>query len=118
MFKDGILQVYKVCTTKDDTGAKIETLKPWLKLNFDYIEATIEEYYLARQGGVKIACRVRVPQNREINGENVVTIGEMQYKVGRAWSGKLKHKYGKHPVEIPITDISLEVVREAYPYDV
>lgn len=118
MFKDGILKVWKVNTTKDATGAKQESLTLWQMLHFDFIEATNEEYYLARQSGVKIACRVRAPQKREINSENIITIGDAQYRVGRTWSGMLAQKYGKHDVKVPITDISLETVKEVYPYDV
>ena len=70
---------------------------------YEDIGITVQEYYASKQSKTRIAKRIRIPQNTNINTNYVIEISGIKYEVGRTYS-----TYSKG---IAITDITLEEVK-------
>jgi len=115
-FNDGVLTVWKVTAGKDDVGQPVQILTKYKDFYFDKLDSGMKEYYLARQAGINISFRARIPQDTAIPTGWIITVngGDERYRIGRTFNGPFTPKGSNS--EIMITDMSLEITEERYAY--
>lgn len=108
-FADGIVLICTVTNIAEEGNRPQDGLKKLYHLPFDYKTVGLARYIEGRQENVKITSVISVPYRPDISTQEVVVLGEVQYRI---W--QLQHISDTRP---PTLKLSLERIVENYEFE-
>lgn len=106
VFNDGICDIYRVDNGAEPGDRPAQKLKYKYNLRFAWHVVGIARYYEAMQQQATITRAIDVPLLDDINSQDVVIIGDRQYRIEQVQQ--------KHDTRPPTCVLSLSDIEEAF----